>query len=280
MVTGVRMRTKLSRGCAVLVMRTPVFAVLWRSALAGAGVLLAVSVGADPLEESVTLTEANNREEQRTQQRIDRLSEETRAMLEEYHALSREQDSLALYNEQLQRLTASQEGEKQSLLQQIEDIELTQREIVPLMLRMIDGLEAFIQDDTPFLLQERQRRVGQLRALMDRSDVSVAEKYRRVLEAYQTELDYGRTLEVYRDELTLEGERRTVELLRLGRVGWYSQTLDGKQAAYWDSRTGSWSPVGAAQRIELRRAFRVGSQQTAPELLELPVSVREGRDLE
>ena len=234
--------------------------------------LLPVTSSAEALQQSISLTKKNNRQEQLTQQRIDTISEQTRAMLEEYHALSRELDALSVYNDQLQRLTASQEEEKALIQQQMEEIELTQQEIMPLMLRMIDQLNAFVVNDTPFLRGERLQRVTLLRELMDRSDVSVAEKYRRVLGAYQVELDYGRTLEAYRDEIEIDDTVRTVQFLRAGRVGWYYQTLDGHQAAYWDARDQTWVPVKASQRLAIRRALRVASQQAAPELLELPVN--------
>jgi hypothetical protein len=239
-----------------------------------------VELTADPLQQSISLGGENNRQEQLTQQRIDQLSEQTRAMLDEYHLLNRELEALSVYNDQLQRLTVSQQEEKALIHQQMEDIELTQQEIVPLMLRMIEQLNDFVVNDSPFLGKERTQRVSLLRELMDRSDVSVAEKYRRILEAYQVELDYGRTLEAYRDELEVDGKLRTVEFLRVGRVGLYYQTLDGHQAAYWDVQDQSWMPVKATQRLAIRRALRVASQQAAPELLELPVAAAKSHDLE
>ena len=239
--------------------------------------LLPAAASADALQQSISLGGKNNRQEQLTQQRIDQLSEQTRAMLDEYHVLNRELEALSVYNDQLQRLTVSQQEAKARIHQQMEDIELTQQQIVPLMLRMIEQLNDFVVNDTPFLGKERMQRVSLLRELMDRSDVSVAEKYRRVLEAYQVELDYGRTLETYRDELEVDGDLRTVELLR---VGLYYQTLDGHQAAYWNTQDSSWMPVNAGQRLAIRRALRVASQQAAPELLELPVAAAKSHDLE
>ena len=76
---------------------------------------------ADPVEQSVRLTENNNRAEQGTQARIETLSDATREMLEEYNALGREFDALSVYNDQVQRLVESQEQEKNSLKQQMAD---------------------------------------------------------------------------------------------------------------------------------------------------------------
>jgi hypothetical protein len=230
---------------------------------------------ADALEQSLQLSEDNNREEQQTQQRIDSLSEQTRAMLEEYQLLNREYDALKVYNDQLERIVQSQEEEQSSLNTQLEEIDLTQQEIVPLMLRMIDRLEVFLATDTPFLLDEREQRVALLHELLDRADVTVAEKYRRVIEAYQVELDYGRTIEAYRDELEVDGMLRTVDMLRVGRVGLYYQSLDGRHSGYWDRFGRTWKPLDGSARLAIRQGLRVARQQVAPELLKVQIPAPE-----
>ena len=227
---------------------------------------------ADAVEKALSQSEDNIHSEQRTQRHIDQLGEETQTLLGEYQALSRELDGLTVYNDQMQRLVDSQEEEKRLLARQIADIDLTRQQIVPLMLRMIAQLETFISTDRPFLLAERRRRVQQLTDLMDRADVTLAEKYRRILEAYQIELDYSRTLEASQEELQVDGELRTVDVLRVGRTGLYYQTLDRQAAAYWDNRQKAWVAADGAQRRAILRGLRIASQQLAPELLELPVA--------
>jgi len=246
----------------------------WRATAAVALLLMTAapsSRAADTLEKSLQLGQDNNRQEQRTQKRIDDISDRTRAMLEEYQQLSREHEALKVYNDQLERIVHSQEAEKTSLHSQLEDIELTQREIMPLMLRMIDRLESFIASDSPFLMNERSQRVRGLRDLLDRADVTVAEKYRRVLEAYQVELDYGRTIETYQDELEVAGSRRIVDILRVGRIGLYYQTLNGSDSGYWDRAAGDWMPLDGGDRLAIRQGLRVARQAVAPELLRLRV---------
>lgn len=229
-------------------------------------------VVADTVDKTLSQSEDNIHREQGTQKLIDKLSDETQIMLGEYQSLSRELDGLTVYNDQMQRLVSSQEEEKTLIAQQIEDIDFTRQQIVPLMLRMIDQLDTFISTDHPFLLPERTRRVQQLADLMDRSDVTLAEKYRRILEAYQIELDYSRTLEGYQEEIEAGGVLRTVDILRVGRAGLYYQALDRKSAAYWDSQQKAWVTTDAAQRRAIQRGLRIASQQLAPELLELPVA--------
>jgi hypothetical protein len=255
-------------------------AIQLRNALVAFATLLSclgmtVTRAADPLDQSVTLTDKNNRAERVTQQRIETLNDTTRAMLDEYHALGRELDALVPYNDQVERLVQSQQDEKRSLQQQLLDMELTQREVVPLMLRMIEALDTLVQSDIPFLQQERSQRVTLLRELMDRADVSVAEKYRRILEAYQIEMDYGRTIEAYRDALQAEGFERSVDFVRVGRVGLYYQSLDGAQAGYWDRDAGAWISVDGADRLAIRQALRIARKQMAPELLRVQIPAPE-----
>jgi hypothetical protein len=256
-------------------MRVKRFTLSRRMTTAAAALLMATATSSlhaiDTLDRSLQLSEDNNRLEQDTQQRIDDINDHTRAMIEEYHRLSREHEALTVYNDQLERIVDSQEAEKTSLRTQFQDIELTQREIMPLMLRMVDRLEAFLSTDTPFLVSERRQRVALLRELLDRADVTVAEKYRRVLEAYQVELDYGRTIEAYRDELDVDGIRRTVDVLRVGRVGLYYQSLDGRYSGHWDRATESWVPLDGSDRLAIRKGLRVARQEIAPELLRLQI---------
>ena len=240
--------------------------------------LLTSPATADTVEKTLSKSADNIHREQRTQKHIDQLSEQTQSMLGEYQALSRELDGLVVYNDQMQRLVASQEEEKLLIAQQIEDIDFTRQQIVPLMLRMISQLDTFISTDRPFLLTERTRRVQQLTELMDRSDVALAEKYRRILEAYQIELDYSRTLETYQEEIEVAAIARTVDILRVGRTGLYYQTLDRQSAAYWDNQQNAWVNTDAAQRRAIQQGMRIASQQLAPELLELPLAAAGNRD--
>ncbi len=159
----------------------------------------------DPLTHSIDTSVANTRQEAKVQQRIDKLDEETKTMLEEYQQLSRELEVLKVYDDQLQRLVESQQAEKTSIQQQMQNLDMTQREIVPLMLRMLAWLDQFVQLDQPFLPEERSLRIAQLKELMDRADISIGEKYRRVLEAYQIEMEYSRTIEASRGELQTDG---------------------------------------------------------------------------
>ena len=213
----------------------------------------------------------------RSQQRINRIDDTSRELIEQYREVTRQTDTLKVYNAQLQRLIDSQTQEMQSLQQQIQDIEITQREITPLMLRMLNSLAQFIELDVPFLPEERRQRLSRLKNTIDRADVSVSEKFRQLVEAYQIENDYGRTIEAYRAPLTSDptatsgNSPRTVDFLRIGRVALFYQTLDGKELGRWDQGSGTWVALDASYRSALNQGLRIARKQAAPDLLVLPV---------
>jgi len=133
---------------------------------------------------------------------------------------------------------------------------------------LVEVISRFVALDIPFLPEERQFRIAELQTIMERADVSLAEKYRRVLEAYQVETEYGRTIEAYQDELELDERTRTVNFLRIGRVGLYYLTLDGQQAGVWDE---GWQSLDSKYREGIDKGLKVAKKQLPPDLLVLPI---------
>ena len=124
-------------------------------------------------------------------------------------------------------------------------------------------------------LDERRQRIAQLRELLHQPDASLADKYRRVMEAYQIETDYGRTLEAYRATLATGTGERSVDFLRIGRMVLLYRSLDGADAGVWDPRAQSWQILPQQYQSALKQGFRVARKQTTPELLVLPVQAPE-----
>lgn len=205
---------------------------------------------------------------QKSQQKIDNLADEKSEMLANYRESLRQTDSLRAYNNQLEKLTSSQRKELSSIDEQLLNIENTQREIVPLMLKMIATMVQFVELDVPFLPEERQQRIVQLQTLMERADVTIAEKYRRILEAYQVEMEYGRTIEAYQGDLMIAQATRTVDFLRIGRVSLYYLTLDGVEAGIWND--GQWQRLDDSYRAAIEQGLKVAKKQLPPDLLVLP----------
>lgn len=207
----------------------------------------------------------------RSQARIDQLSDEARRLLQEYRTVMKEVEGLRVYNRQLERQIAAQEREKTELNESIETVTLIERQIMPLMLRMIDGLEQFVSLDVPFLLSERESRVERLRDIMDRADVEVAEQFGQILNAYQIENEYGRTMEAYTDEIEIDGRTLVVDFLRMGRVSLMYQTADGARSGVWNQQERRWQELPGAYTTPIRNAIRMARQQMSVDLIPLPV---------
>jgi len=233
------------------------------------------AVHANPLERSTEIQTKVNKAAARSQLKVDRLAGETSRLLSEYREVLRQGDSLQTYNDQLDRLLRSQENEMDSLQVQLREIEVTHREIVPLILRMVESLGQFVALDRPFLQDERRERVVDLRKLMDRADVTNAEKYRRVMEAYQIETEYGRTIESYEGTLGENGKGRTVQFLRMGRVALVYLTLDGGEAGYWDQGKRRWVVLPEGDRSSVMRGIRIARKEIPADLIRLPIAAPE-----
>lgn len=243
-----------------------------RTALAMAIVFSVLTGQASAQLDEVLSTEIRSNEEAAgSQRRIDRISDETEALLFEFRAASERSDSLRVYNRQLAGLVQSQETEAGALQKQIDSVTIIEREILPLMLRMVESLDQFVALDVPFLEKERRDRVDFVRSLMERSDASVAEKYRRLLEAWQIENEYGRTIEEYSGEMEIAGTTRIVDFLRIGRVALIYQTRDAEFSGAWDQNERSWLDLGDEYNAEIRIGLRMARKQAAPDLLRLPI---------
>ncbi len=208
---------------------------------------------------------------QASQERINTVVEGTRSLADQYRSVNKEIDGLKVYNRLMTAQTNGQEATLDDISLSMDQVDVINRQIFPLMERMIDGIEQSVALDIPFLMGERRDRVDKLKDIMQRSDVSVAEKFRKVMEAYQIENDYGSSSETYRQSLEIEGTVRDYNMLRIGRIGLYFQSDDSRITGTWDSDAGSYVILGNEHRNEIKKGIRMAKDLIAPELLLLPV---------
>jgi hypothetical protein len=206
-----------------------------------------------------------------SQDRVTETAEKTKTIVDEYRATLRSIENTKVYNEQIRKMIQDQEDSMVSMRDQIADIQKTNKEIFPLMLRMVTNLEEFINLDVPFLPEERSRRLTQIKEVMGKSKVSTSEKFRRVIEAYQIENEYGRTIEAYRGLQTVDGKELTVDFLRVGRISLVYQTLDGKQQGFWNQKERKWEELSSSYRKSIQQGLKMARKQSAPNLMTLPV---------
>ena len=207
------------------------------------------------------------------QKKVDSVADQTEKIINDYRSVTKVVDGLRVYNALLQTQLNNQEAEMQALSESIGNVALIERQIIPLMTRMVDALEEFVKLDTPFLFKERTERVGRLREMMERSDVAAAEKFRRVIEGYQIENDYGRTIEAYKGSTQVNGIELEVDFLRIGRVALMYQTVGGATTGAWDTTTGAFVELSAATyQKQVSDGLKIARKQVAPDLLVVPVA--------
>jgi len=208
---------------------------------------------------------------QQSQERINTIVEGTRSLEDQYRAINKEIDGLKVYNRLMVAQTNGQAAALEDIALSMEQVDVINRQIFPMMERMIDGLDQSVALDVPFLMEERTKRIDTLKGTMERSDVSVAEKFRKVMEAYQIENEYGTSSETYTQSLTLNDVTRSYNMLRIGRIGLYFQSDDSKITGRWDNAEREWV-IDNSARSEIRKGIRIAKQLIAPELIIIPVA--------
>ena len=239
----------------------------------GGGASIAVAQSIDPI---VEVGKQRTASAKASQAKVDRLADETASLLSDYKTVMKQVDGLKVYNARLERQIANQEKRIRDIDASIAEASVIQRQIPPLVTRMLDGLEQFINLDMPFDLDTRLGNIEAVRANMDRSDVTSAEAFRQVLELYSIELQYGRGIEAYTDTIELGGAEREVDILRIGRVALVYQSTDGAETGAWNKDSQSWEELSAGDyAAAVRKGVRIAKKQATIELLNMPVSAPE-----
>lgn len=243
-----------------------------------AGMLLISSIQqamaeSQPLEKVLNVGEARADAARKSQQKIDSLADEASKLLQQYKTVNRQIHGLNVYNSRLQNQIVDQKQRLKDIENSIEQVTVIQRQIMPLTLKMIAGLEQFIALDVPFLMEERQERLGFLKNNIDRSDLTTAEKFRQVLEAYKIENEYGRKIESYDGSVEINGVDREVKFLRVGRIALLYQTSDTQISGAWDQANRQWLVLDNSEyRSAIQKSLRIARKQASIDILKLPVA--------
>ncbi len=238
-------------------------------ALAGSGAV----VQASTLDSILEVGTAKNAAARKSQEKIDRLADETRDLLADYRTVTKQIDGLKVYNTRLQRQIDNQVQNIARIETSIDESTIIARQMLPLVIRMVDGLQKFVELDVPFHMEERQQRIDFLRNNLDRSDLTIAEKFRQVLEAYKIENEYGRKIDAYKGSVEVDGVERDVNFFRVGRIALLYQTTDTERSGAWDQRSRSWVPLDRGEyRTAIMKGLRIARKEASIDLLKLPIA--------
>jgi hypothetical protein len=212
---------------------------------------------------------------EKSQEKVDGLSTEKDSLLAEWKVVVKQVEGLKIYNAQKRKQIKAQEERLVTLADQTKQVVVIQRQIPPLMERMANSLETFVSLDAPFSRDERYKRISQVRNTLSDPKVTASEQVRQVLEAYNIEREYGRTIETYEDAIVLGGEEKVVNILRIGRLALMYQLKDQSEAGVWDAEAKEWVEV-SGYRLPVRDGIRMANKTAPLDLLAVPVKFVEG----
>lgn len=239
-------------------------------ALAGSNLVIA-----DPLSDAQKADAKIHAEAATSQKKVDKYFDQAQDMLFEYGSVADERESLKSYNDYVAGLVADQEATMKSIQDDINGVDALRQGVVPLMFKMVDALEQFVALDLPFNTEVRVERVQNLKNLLNSAEVTLAEKYRLILDAYSIEREYGGFVAVKTGQLDLDGKEVLVDFFNLGRVALYAQSLDGKSAWMYNDETKGWDKLEDSYLRELTKGIRIARKQGAPDLFSLPIPAAE-----
>ena len=204
------------------------------------------------------------------QEQIDAADEQTREQLEERRRLERETRQLEADNASLTGRLAEEAERQQRLAIALDTLEETRAALPVIEQNMSVKLSQWIESDLPFLREERLARVERQ---PDEQGANTIERINGLLEAWRVELDYGREMDSWRGRLSQDCSEREVDFLRVGRIGFYYLTPDGREGGVWRAESRALQPLDDEYLREVRNGLRMAEDQRAPELLTLPLSI-------
>lgn len=247
--------------------------VMAMSAVLSTGVLTCATHAAE-VDQALQAGAAKVEAAQASQKRVDGIADKTYDILQDFKTVNKQIEGLKVYNAQLDRQIANQQTTMKDLEQSIENASVMERQILPLTVKMLDGLKQFVELDLPFKREERLEAIEKVRANLDSSRYTAAEKFRQVLELYDIESQYSRTIDYYEDMVDFEGEERQVSYFRVGRVALMFQTSDQKVTGVWDAKNSTWVESND-YRSAVAKGIRIAKKQAAIDILTLPVPAPE-----
>lgn len=254
---------------------------LMRNLLGGTFLTCAALVATDAVraettfEELFAVADSLNQAAKASHAKIEEMDKERSRLRSDYKATLKTIDGLKIYNRQLELRIAKQDQQIAKIEKSIDEVTIIQRQMTPLMLRMVEKLDNFIEVDVPFLMNERRERVEKLRDLANRADISVSELFSQVLQAYRIENEYGRTMGAYRDNVEVDGVTRDVDVLRVGRVSLIYQTQDGEETGFYNKESGQWEKLPDKFTIPARNGLKIARKQLTSGLFVIPVVIPE-----
>ncbi|MEM6535322.1 MAG: DUF3450 domain-containing protein [Pseudomonadota bacterium] len=240
-----------------------------------AAIMVGVSLPAfaqSELSSTLDAGEEATRRAEATQVRINQLDDERSDMVGEFRTLLQRKQAAELYSRQQQKVVESQVREMASLEDQLSRVDEITAQTVPMLQDMIADLEAFVSADLPFKLDERRARLDTLKTAMESADVPIVEQYRLIVEAYKSEMEYGRTVSTWSEDVQVDDKTVKVDMFLYGRVALVYMSPDQRYAARYDRATGQWVDVESRFKEDVAKAIKIAKGTTTPGVIYAPAA--------
>jgi len=260
----------------VLTLKKPSHTLSQRISLLCMSMAMPFAVLAADLSDIAREGEKKFAEAESSQAKIDELIDGAQDRLIRYRGLLKQVEGLNEYNQQLSAQIEGQKDLLQRFDKSLSQVALIERQMSPLVSTMVDALAKFVELDLPFNVGERLQRIAFLEDSLVAADIDVAERFRQVIEAYQIENEYGRKIDSYQAIVELDGQRREVDVLRVGRLAMVCQTKDAALVGRWSAENKRWELIdNITYRSAIRNGIKVANKQASIDILTLPLPAPE-----
>lgn len=227
---------------------------------------------AQGLDRAIATGEQATRRAEQVQQQINQLDDERSDMVGEFRTLLQRKTAAELYARQQEAAVESQEREIASLTDQLSRVDEITSQTVPMLETLIDDLDAFIDADLPFRLEERKDRIARLRDYLVDPNVSVTERYRQIMDAYTAEMEVGRKTDTWKETISVDDKDVTVDMVLFGRVALVYMDPTGRYAKRYDRETSSWVDLEGKYKAEIEKAIRIIQGKRTQDVMYVPAT--------
>ncbi len=227
---------------------------------------------AQGLDRAIATGEQATRRAEQVQQQINQLDDERSDMVGEFRTLLQRKTAAELYARQQAAAVESQEREIASLTDQLSRVDEITSQTVPMLETLIDDLDAFIDADLPFRLEERKDRIARLREYLVDPNVSVTERYRQIMDAYTAEMEVGRKTDTWKETISVDDKEVTVDMVLFGRVALVYMDPTGRYAKRYDRETASWVDLESKYKAEIEKAIRIIQGKRTQDVMYVPAT--------
>ena len=212
---------------------------------------------------------------QEAQQAEDRWAGEKTSLQARYRALQDEEKVLAKRHAALHAQVSALKAKVTEAERTIAETARVEESLQPHLDLLVDRLEMQIDRDLPFLPDERATRMDDIKNVLAQPDTSLAERSRRVMEAIKIETEYGQTVEVYQQTITVDGQGENhaivADILRVGRLALFWRSPDGKTVGHWDRIASAWATLDDTHRRAINDAMEMALKRRTVDMVKLPL---------